>query len=152
MIFQFTFIYILSMTLIFAAEKEAEASRAKAAKASSPAKRSRRNDEGNYARFITQCIPSKHNAFHPAVWKPGCVTEGLSLRPIITQCFPLATSFFHTTASPVLTSAFQLQANHPRAPQERTDGTKQVIMLDSQHNAFHHNTMHSIRQSGNPAV
>jgi hypothetical protein len=30
---------------------------------------------------------------HPAVWQPGCVTEGLELRPIITQCFPLATSF-----------------------------------------------------------
>ena len=30
---------------------------------------------------------------HPAVWQPGCVTEGLELRPIITQCFPLATLF-----------------------------------------------------------
>ena len=25
---------------------------------------------------------------HPAVWKPGCVTEGLDLRPIIIQCIP----------------------------------------------------------------
>jgi hypothetical protein len=52
MIFQFTFVYILSMTLIFAAEKEAEAARAKAVKATArPARKARRNEEGNYARF-----------------------------------------------------------------------------------------------------
>ena len=40
------------MTLIFAAEKEAEAARAKAVKATaSPARKARRNEEGNYARF-----------------------------------------------------------------------------------------------------
>jgi hypothetical protein len=44
--------HILSMTLIFAAEKEAEAARAKSVKATaSPARKARRNDEGNYARF-----------------------------------------------------------------------------------------------------
>jgi hypothetical protein len=43
-------------------------------------------------RHITHCYYTMP-FIHPAVWKPGCVTEGLDLRPIITQCFPLATSF-----------------------------------------------------------
>ena len=51
MIFQFTFMYILSMTLIFAAEQEAEATRAKAARAASSPKKSKRQEQGNYARF-----------------------------------------------------------------------------------------------------
>jgi hypothetical protein len=50
-LFQFTFIYILSMTLIFAAEKEAEAARAKPTKATASPKKTRRNEQGNYARF-----------------------------------------------------------------------------------------------------
>ena len=43
-------------------------------------------------RHITHCYYTMP-FIHPAVWKPGCVTEGLDLHPIITQCFPLATSF-----------------------------------------------------------
>ncbi len=40
------------MTIIFAAEKEAEAAKAKAGKApASPARKARRTEEGNYARF-----------------------------------------------------------------------------------------------------
>ncbi len=40
------------MTSIFAAEKEAEAAKVSAAKASaSPARKPRQNKEGNYARF-----------------------------------------------------------------------------------------------------
>ncbi len=40
------------MTLIFAAEKEAKAAKVKAGKTpASPARKPRRNDEGNYARF-----------------------------------------------------------------------------------------------------
>ncbi len=39
------------MTLIFEAEKEAEADRAKAAKATASPKKSKRHERGNYARF-----------------------------------------------------------------------------------------------------
>jgi hypothetical protein len=53
MMYQFTFISILSMTIIFAVEAEADDAKTKAAKTTvSPAKKARaRNEEGIYARF-----------------------------------------------------------------------------------------------------
>jgi hypothetical protein len=51
MIFQFTFICLLSMTLIFAADKEAD--KVKAAKATASPRKSKRNEQGNYARFYS---------------------------------------------------------------------------------------------------
>jgi hypothetical protein len=51
MMFQFTFIYILSMTIILAAEEDAEAAKTKKAKVTASLKKSKRTEEGNYARF-----------------------------------------------------------------------------------------------------